>query len=284
MFKTNNLCFLLPQRTQITNRIMKNTIHHSVNPVNGLDLGIPLNIVDNIFTNLNYGFDITTMKVVLLQFLIGYYTYGKDRFKDALEYRDNPYETKKKELYEKLIQYRGLYSFSYCLSFYLISFIMLIDENHLLNLPIILLLFTTEYYTDLKQYISILKPFYVSFMWTAATVFMPCLLYDNNYSILLSPQIYLPCFLTLFASSNLADIMDIDEDRTNNINTLPVKYGKTTTTQIIMFSLMISSLFFGLNENYLNRPIINSLYELQNALISCISMYINYKNNTKNKI
>ena len=60
----------------------------NIPPLNGLDIGIPLNIIDNVFTNLHYGEDITTPKVILLQFLIGYYTYGKDRYKDALEYYD----------------------------------------------------------------------------------------------------------------------------------------------------------------------------------------------------
>ena len=43
------------------------------NPVVGLDVGIPLNILQNIFTSLHYGFDITTFKLILIQFLIGYY-------------------------------------------------------------------------------------------------------------------------------------------------------------------------------------------------------------------
>ena len=62
---------------------MINTIHHLVNPIVGVDVGIPLNIFQNIFTNLHYGNDITTLKIVGLQFLIGYYTYGKDRYNDA---------------------------------------------------------------------------------------------------------------------------------------------------------------------------------------------------------
>ena len=47
---------------------------------------MPLNIIDNVFTNLHYGYDVTTLRVVILQFLIGYYTYGKDRYKDAIEH------------------------------------------------------------------------------------------------------------------------------------------------------------------------------------------------------
>ena len=46
----------------------------------------------------------------MLQFLIGYYTYGKDRFKDALEYESQNYETRKKGLYDFLLKNKGKFS------------------------------------------------------------------------------------------------------------------------------------------------------------------------------
>ena len=52
----------------------------------GGELGIPLNIFSNIYTNLHYGYDITTVNSILIQFLLGYYVYGIDRFKDAEEF------------------------------------------------------------------------------------------------------------------------------------------------------------------------------------------------------
>ena len=81
-------------------------VPHMVNPLVGIDMGIPLNIIQNVFTNLHYGYDITTFKAILLQFLIGYYTYGKDRYRDALVYETNQYDTPKKELFEYLIKYK----------------------------------------------------------------------------------------------------------------------------------------------------------------------------------
>ena len=56
----------------VKKRILKNTIK-AVNPITGFDIGIPLNIFSNVYTNLHYGYDITTARVVLLQFLFGYY-------------------------------------------------------------------------------------------------------------------------------------------------------------------------------------------------------------------
>ena len=111
-------------------------------------------------------------------------------------------------------------------------------------------------------------------MWTFSTLILPCVLIDNNYSILNSPLDYIPEILILFATSNLADIDDYEEDKQNNIGTIPVKYGKKNALGVTLLSLSIASLLFGLNPNYINRPFINSIFEIQNALLS----YISYSN------
>ena len=117
-------------------------------------------------------------------------------------------------------------------------------------------------------------------MWTFSTLILPCVLIDNNYSILNSPLDYIPEILILFATSNLADIDDYEEDKYNNINTIPVKYGKKNALGVTLLSLSIASLLFGLNPNYTQRPVINSIFELQNALFAYIS-YNNLKDNIK---
>ena len=263
-----NLLFTFIPNYKRPNILRKNTIHNTVNPINGADIGIPLNILQNIFTNLHYGYDITTVKIVVLQFLIGYYTYGKDRYKDALEYNEAPYQTKKEELYQFLVKYKDIYKLSYCITFIAIASILLFDENSINNIPFLILLYSSEYYKQLKLKYPILKPIYISIMWTMATVILPCVLYDNNYSILEHPLDYLPCMLELFATSNLADVRDIEEDKINGINTLPVKYGAEFTYMITLLCLFLSSLLFGLNHNYLLRPFANSFFEIQNAGLS----------------
>ena len=42
----------------------------TMNALNGLDIGIPLNIFSNIYTNLHYGYDITSVQSILIQFLL----------------------------------------------------------------------------------------------------------------------------------------------------------------------------------------------------------------------
>ena len=61
----------------------------SMSFLTGLDIGIPLNIFQNVFTNLHYGYDITTIKSISIQFLVGYYTYTKDRYNDAIQSNNN---------------------------------------------------------------------------------------------------------------------------------------------------------------------------------------------------
>lgn len=256
-----------------------NKVHYSVNPLNGLDLGIPLNILQNVFTNLHYGYDITTSKIIILQFLIGYYTYGKDRYKDALEYNENPFETDKKELYEYLLKYKNLYRLTYDMSFILITSILLFDDEGLNNLPLVLVLLSSEFYKDLKKNLPYLKPFYVAIMWTLSTTILPAVMHDNNYDILNYPMDYLPCTLTMFASSNLLDIKDVKEDKENGINTIPVTFGKYFTYCIILISLAMSSLLFGINDHYLDRPLINSIYEIQNSALSFIPMIMSNATN-----
>ena len=45
-----------------------NTITNSANLLNDFNTGFPLNIFQNVFTNIHYGYDITTPKLIVLQF------------------------------------------------------------------------------------------------------------------------------------------------------------------------------------------------------------------------
>ena len=261
-------------------------------PMTGLDIGIPLNIIENIFTNIHYGENIVTLKQLLIQFLIGYYTYGKDRYVDAITYNttQNEYNisAKKKELYEKFNSNKVFYKLSYDITYSIIAYLLLtqsyVYENlniQILNtgaLPFMFLLYSSEYYRELKLITPLAKSLYVSFMWTISTIILPGYLYEHNYNILYDIGCYLPCFLSLFATTNLADIKDVDEDTINKVKTIPVCYGVEETKKLILISLSISSLIFGLNQHYLDRPIINSLYELQNIGIALI---IQFSNNTQ---
>ena len=264
----------------IKNRPIKKSSLKMVNPLPGSDIGIPLNIFQNIYTNLHYGYDISNIKNIGLQFMLGYYTYGNDRYQDALEYEVKKFTTKKEDLYKYVLENKEFIKSSLDITFAITTLILITDENFLLNLPFILLLISTDYYKDIKQKFGEFKPLYIAALWTGCTVILPCVLHDHNYSILQYPLDYLPCLLSLFALSNFLDLKDVEEDIENGINTLPVKYGKYNAAMIGLFLLALSSLMFGLNPNYLNRPLVNSLNELQNAGMSSIPFFI-LRNETK---
>ena len=243
-------------------------VPHMVNPLVGIDMGIPLNIIQNVFTNLHYGYDITTFKAILLQFLIGYYTYGKDRYRDALVYETNKYETPKKELFEYLIKYKDFYKLSYDASFIFIVFILLMDENMINNIPFIALLLSTDYYNEIKKLGPLIKPTYIAVMWTFSAAILPAIMHDHNYSILNYPIDYLPCAMTMFSSSTILDIKDIEEDKINGVRTIPSVYGLEKSQMLTIFLLGLSSLLVGLNPNYLENPLPNSVYEFINLFLA----------------
>lgn len=293
LFVGSSLCFQNPkqnlrpiinkpllQNKEVYNK--KSETKLNMYEVNGFDIGIPLNIFQNIFTSIHYGYDITTLKSTILLIAIGYYTYGKDRYKDALEYEKRPFETKKKGLYEFLLKNRRFYADSYNIALTLIVVTLLFDkENYTNSIPFITFLASSEYYKDIKRNFGAFKSLYVSIMWTFACVVLPCVLHDHNYDILNYPFDYLPCLLTIFATSNLNDIKDIEEDKFNGIDTLPVLLGRENSNYLILLCLAMSSLIFGMNEHYLDRPLVNSIFEMQNVGFAFIPFIFEEKNKKK---
>ena len=246
-----------------------------MNPFPGLDIGVPLTIFENAYTTLHYGENIVTAKSVLLEFLIGYYVYGSDRYQDALEYAIQPYSTPKKDLYDYINSHKRLMIVSLFLSEMGVLTLFILSEHPEMNIPFLLLLESTRYYGDMKKYIGVFKPLYIGLMWTAAAIILPSVMYEHNYDILYSPQDYLPCTLTLFAASNIVDNKDIIEDRENGIQTIPVMVGEETSNMISMLALIGSSLLLGFNTHYLDEPIFNSLLEIQNGAISFLPFALN---------
>lgn len=102
-----------------------------------------------------------------------------------------------------------------------------IFDYEFIRLPILLTLDTTKYYLDIKRNCGFIKPFYVGAMWTLAFMVLPSLIHDGNWRCLESVTDIATPFFTMAGFSNLADIKDIEEDRANGIQTIPVQYGPT---------------------------------------------------------
>ncbi len=252
-------------------KLQSNNATALYNPILGSNLGIPLNILQFIFTTNYYNENIVNFELILLQIAIGIFTYGSDRLFDAYNYNISvtnndkniltSYSDDKINYYQYLLKnYNinlGIIFLSY---FYIIS--LLIQDNE--TFPIIALLTSTLYYKDFKINFGQFKALYIGLFWTLGCVILPCVLHDHNYEILNHPLNYIPCFLTMFGSSNLLDIKDIKEDKAENIYTLPVIFGSTNSIFISHLSILISSILFAYTDNFNNNIWLSSIYELQN--------------------
>lgn len=266
-----------------TKSITDIVMYSGISPLPGIEIGIPISLFENIFTTLHYGYQIDVPYFLLLSSLIGYVTYGTDRYYDALEYKKmndtSNISQKKINLYDNILENEQFIKFS--LIFCNIILVAFFKENNE-TAPFILLLFISRYYKQIKKQFGLVKAPFIGAMWSIASIILPCVLYEHNYNILNDPTCYLPAFFSLMAASNTADISDYNEDKLNNINTFPVQFGKENTIYMNLLFLFISSLLFGINHNYLNRPIVNSLFELNNLGVALANLRISDINFNEN--
>lgn len=275
----------------------------------GMFVGIPLNILTYIYTSHHYHENILNPKLIVLQTLIGLYTYGNDKYNDAMEYEKkvltnttitSVINNEKVKMYEYVIKHKQVLKEIYNNSYYILLLLLFEDNGisfhslffltlyrlftysqsldytffsyylgitpgrmrmfyiliitylfqtqkfvHEFTLfPFLLFLDSTNNYIDIKRNNKIIKPFYVSFMWITAFLIMPCVIYENNYNILQYPIDYLSPFLLIFGLSNYVDIKDVEEDRLNKIQTIPVLYGKDLSLIISYTSFFTSFLLY----------------------------------------
>jgi hypothetical protein len=235
------------------------------NPLPGSTLGVPLNILQYVFTTAYYGETIINSELVILQFCLGFFTYGLDRLFDAYEYYNNGEREKindqKKALYSYLVTYDN-----YFISCIFVSYLYIysILSNYEDGFTFLLLLMSTLFYKKLKTGFGQFKALYIGMFWSISCVIMPCVLHDHNFNILYDYSSYAPCFFTLFASSNLLDIKDIQEDRDNKINTLPVIFGEKKSIVISYIATFLSMSIFLYNPHFKDNILPNLLFEFQN--------------------
>ncbi len=262
----------------------------------GVELGIPLNIFQYISTFNHYGYSIINPQLLALQFLIGFYTYGKDRYYDAIAANKTGIGYgSKKELYDYILENKKLIKLLLDYSFFFIVIIISlsntdIDASSPLNyetfhkivndihieqkLPFIAALLSTEFYSKIKENFGFLKSTYVASMWTMSSIILPAVIHDHDFSIFNYPLDYLPIFALIFSSSNLLDIKDIDEDKQNGIYTLPVLFGTSNSQLISIIPILLSSALILFNGFYsvgdalsIQKIILNIVLEIQNLAI-----------------
>ena len=275
--KLNNLLNKLAKKMKSGSLQTTDVLYGVKNDLPGLELGIPLYLFEKVFTTLHYGENVEIDNIFLVECLIGMTTYGIDRYMDALDYEKNKesgtiemYDKKKVNKYENIIENKGII-FNILFSSYAGLVVFMAKNEELL--PFIPLLCSTLLYKNvLKEVLGIFKSTYIGVMWVFATIFVPCILHDHDYSILKDYECYLPALLTLVSSSNLADVTDYTEDKEKEINTIPVEYGKDIGYKFSLITIKLSSILLYEHPNFSMGLLQNGLFELNNAAIGYISL------------
>ena len=257
------------------NIIKENPILFDKNLYSGLELGIPLSIFEYIFTYNHFGHNIVDLKDICLLSLIGYVTYGCDRYLDQLDYFNKgeviEISENKKILFNFLKDNKYDVLRAFVLSYFLLDIFFLKNEKITYFLPFI---YSSLYYKQIKLNIPCFKPLFVACLWTTASVIIPSILHENNYNIIFDLYSYVPAYLSLLGLSNYGDLKDLDEDIKYGYKTIPNVLGITNAKIISILALLLSSLLYTQNEYYGDRQIIDILFLLQNiSLIIPILFY-----------
>lgn len=151
-----------------------------------------------------------TPYLVLCDLAISHSIYGRDRLKDQLI-------SLKEQDHEGVMDYN---IFNYTSSIAnLISLVLLLKFECTECIPIVT--FLSNAYSRSKVRFGNTKPFLIGILWAYAIVILPPDDVPNNLFLVYS-SLYA-------ATSNIADIKDIQEDKENGIITIPVKFGEKAT-------------------------------------------------------
>ena len=251
---------------------MKIPLKSKIFPIlSGIEIGVPINIISKVSTDVNFAHSPLTKESILLNCLLGFSTYKQDRYLDSLEYCNDSNDSndsysidnstisnKKHDYYISIVNNEKHVQFTLFCSYIAIC-IFAVYYHMGLILPLYTSTFTYKYLKQ-NKHVSYLKPFYVASMWTFCTIVIPVLLNDNSLSM--SHDLFtamIPTFLNLFALTNLADLKDYDEDLLNEVNTLPIILGQKKTKDIVLLSSILSTIMF-INSPYFVSNFQNMFY------------------------
>lgn len=173
--------------------------------IRAFNVGLSLNLMTKMATDLRYEKNIYDIELFILELFMGYFTYGIDRYRD-----------------DGIIDNR---QYIYDIVFIIIISIIVHKSNSYTLFPFEILIYSTKYYKDIKQHLHIFKSLYISVLWCISTIILPSILYDGNFDVIQHPLDFMPYIFLLVSTSNNKDLDDIEDDKRNNINTIPVKYG-----------------------------------------------------------
>ena len=248
----------------IPENIQKNEIIKKISVFSGDAIGFPIYMFQYIFTNLHYGKSIHVPNIFFFEVLLGYVTYGTDRLIDAYAYKKDPtieIRENKRELYENILANENVVMITLLVSYMLCIQWLSQDRS---TAPFSVLLLFNAFYKQLKPKLGALKPVFIGAMWVIASIILPSVAYSHNYDILQDPVTYIPPMLTIMGSSNIADIKDIDEDKEQHINTIPVILGEEYSHYFTVVVMFLSTIIHLNHPNYDFHSIPDVLFDLNN--------------------
>lgn len=199
--------FISPFYMKLDNKIKYTTALQKGNQV-GLSLGLSTFL----FTS------IKKPEILLLDFLLGTFTYGIDR-----EIDDN-----------NMLLYNGIFGLC-CL---------LLLKNNLTKLYIPIL-YLTKYYKNNKNKLKIFKPWIITLLWCSTVIILPHLYISGSFNLDTNFNSLCSFSFLLYSLSNSNDLKDEQDDIENNITTFANYFNKTLVKDIIILNL-ICSIVFGL--------------------------------------
>lgn len=187
----------------------------NIRPVLGADVGLSLVLMQMAAHHQ------ITPELVMCDLAISHCVYGRDRLQDQVALaRTNhePFFEENLNLWNYSTSFANLVAFFYLIQFKSTGCIPLIS-------------FISNGYTKSKTFLGPAKPVLIGALWAYAIVFLPPDSVPNDLFLVYS-SIY-------SAVSNIADIKDIEQDKLDEVNTIPVLLGEKS-------SYMVSSVLAGL--------------------------------------
>ncbi len=204
-------------------------LQNKISPIlSGTEMSLPINLISELAHLANYGTDISN-PAILINSLLAYNIYKFDRYADAqVDISDT-----KSQFYNNLLDNKKIIEFLiFSSSISILTLLLHYDMKEIIPMYM-----STFMYKSIKKINVPLKPFYVSSMWAISTCVIP---EYPTYDL----HLLLPIFLNIFSLTNLADIKDAEDDKINNVTTLPTVIGKNYTMNICIICSLLSCLMY----------------------------------------
>lgn len=189
-----------------------------------------------------------TLDFIVIVYLIFYVSYSYNRLKEfKKDFLTNFNRTKHIERY---IKYIPLINFIFILIIIIILFYNDDFNSFIFGLTILLFGYLyTDFFKEVTKKVAGFKNFYVAFVWATLVIFLA--FYYNIFLSIPLLLLFIFVFLRWLLNTIFFDLKDIDTDKKDNLQTVPVLLGRRKTLVILQNINMLSlvPIIIGVYEN-----------------------------------